>query len=1145
MGLTHERTYNALEAVQASSPGPFGRGWRGSFRTRLDISGDGKSVEVVHSNGSTARFTAGSDGAFTGQPWVQATLTKNADGSFTYVLPDQVALGFDSNGRLTDEADRNGNKTTLTYSGGDLSKVTDPSGRSVTFTYNSDGTVASATDPAGHQVSYTYSDGDLTAVQDVGGGTTRYGYDAKHRLTTVTDARSNKVLTNAYDDDSSRVTSQTDGLDRVTKWVYGTDEVTITDPAGNITGEQFSNNVPTQITKAKGTAAEATTAFEYDSKLNVTKRTDPNSHMSRYGYDAEGNQTSVTDPLDRTTATTYDSQRNVTSVTKPSGQKTTMDYDAKGNLASVKRTLAETGGQPTTFSYDSLGQLIKTTDPLNRSWTYGYNSHGDRTSVTTPLGHKTTSAYDDDSLETSQVAARGYDAGANAASFTTTTTRNAFGLPTKVTDGYGKQSSYAYDANQNLTDATDRDGRHSVIVLDAMNQATQVTRGDGSVWKTSYNPTGQMASQTDGLSRTTNYSYDAQRRLTKVTDPLNRAQTLGYDAGGNRTSIADPQGRTTTMGYDAADQQTSISFSSGNPGAVSFAYDTDGQRTRMTDRTGTTSYSYDSLGRLTSQTSGAGQKTGYGYDLADQVTSIAYPKALTALAVGGTGGQTQVATGTVTRTYDGEGNLASVTDWLNNKTSFGYDSDAHLTSVTRPSTKNASYVYDNNDGLTSVADAGTTTNLGRTADELLKSSTVGTTATNYGLDGGQRLTAAGSLLYKYDAADNLTQTNPTSGGAITQSFDAANELANTKQGTTTTNSYAYDASGQRLTGTPSSGAKTTLTWDQAGELAAYNGPDKTASKNTITVSQQYAYDGDGLRQTKTSNNSLTNHAYDLSGGLPLMITDGPNAYITGPGGLPIEQIAQGNVVRYFNHDQLGSTTSLTTSTGSSAQTYKYDAYGQLTSTKPTIVNPFRYAGQYTDPETGLQYLRARYYEPATGQMLSRDPLTATSRQPYAYANNDPTDQTDPTGLYGVGDFADDVTGTIGEVDDVIKSGESAQFLGNEILAAANTVTFGASNNVLGIDGDCLGVAGDVGGALGYLIPGGAAVRGFRVGKEFAVGRNFRVAPFGNRTGHPTGKYPHYHRRSPGPGGQVRSGQGIGRHRPLDRSPHDRSFWDRF
>jgi len=57
--------------------------------------------------------------------------------------------------------------------------------------------------------------------------------------------------------------------------------------------------------------------------------------------------------------------------------------------------------------------------------------------------------------------------------------------------------------------------------------------------------------------------------------------------------------------------------------------------------------------------------------------------------------------------------------------------------------------------------------------------------------------------------------------------------------------------------------------------------------------------------------------------------------------------------------------------------------------------PFRYAGQYRDAESGLYYLRARYYDPATAQFLTRDPLPVLSKQPYGCGADDPTNLTDP------------------------------------------------------------------------------------------------------------------------------------------------------
>ena len=60
--------------------------------------------------------------------------------------------------------------------------------------------------------------------------------------------------------------------------------------------------------------------------------------------------------------------------------------------------------------------------------------------------------------------------------------------------------------------------------------------------------------------------------------------------------------------------------------------------------------------------------------------------------------------------------------------------------------------------------------------------------------------------------------------------------------------------------------------------------------------------------------------------------------------------------------------------------------------RPVVVDPL------LDPNTGLIYMRARYYDPSTGQFISRDPLEELTRQPYSYVNDNPLNGTDPTGL---------------------------------------------------------------------------------------------------------------------------------------------------
>jgi RHS repeat-associated protein len=115
--------------------------------------------------------------------------------------------------------------------------------------------------------------------------------------------------------------------------------------------------------------------------------------------------------------------------------------------------------------------------------------------------------------------------------------------------------------------------------------------------------------------------------------------------------------------------------------------------------------------------------------------------------------------------------------------------------------------------------------------------------------------------------------------------------------------------------------------------------------------------------------------------------------------LPIEQVTSGTTY-YFHQDQNGSTRALTDSNGNAVRTASYDPYGTLSGSTGTVTTPFGFDGQYTDSESGFQYLRARYYDPSTAQFLSRDPLAGVTRSPYGYAEDSPLNATDPTGLAG-------------------------------------------------------------------------------------------------------------------------------------------------
>jgi RHS repeat-associated protein len=169
----------------------------------------------------------------------------------------------------------------------------------------------------------------------------------------------------------------------------------------------------------------------------------------------------------------------------------------------------------------------------------------------------------------------------------------------------------------------------------------------------------------------------------------------------------------------------------------------------------------------------------------------------------------------------------------------------------------------------------------------------------------------------------------------------------------------------------------------------------------------YGYRSDGLRSSKQEAGSApVEFSWDSSGGLPLLLAQhqgtAASYLVYGPGGTVVYQVRQDGSVLNLHHDQLGSIRLVTTgSNGSLYGTVSYDAYGRITSdTTPWFLERplVGYTGQYRDTETGLQYLRARYYDPSTGQFLTRDPLVAATMEPYGYASSNPSNFTDPNGL---------------------------------------------------------------------------------------------------------------------------------------------------
>ena len=158
------------------------------------------------------------------------------------------------------------------------------------------------------------------------------------------------------------------------------------------------------------------------------------------------------------------------------------------------------------------------------------------------------------------------------------------------------------------------------------------------------------------------------------------------------------------------------------------------------------------------------------------------------------------------------------------------------------------------------------------------------------------------------------------------------------------------------------------------------------------VGQKHA----SLRNLCTSATQRDNSCVD-----PLYREDGRDPsddYIYGPGPVPFEQVSMASgSATYLLTDQLGSVIIEADSSASITATQSYNPYGTLSSTLGSWTTPFGFAGGYRDT-TGLIYLINRYYDPATGQFVSVDPLVGVTGAAYGYVGGDPSNFIDQIGL---------------------------------------------------------------------------------------------------------------------------------------------------
>lgn len=943
---------------------------------------------VISSPADNQIFIKQPDGSYSPPVNFPHTLSL-VSGLYSVKTPEGVKSNFNSAGKIASIVFPNGVTITYSYTGANLTTISNGLGRTLTLNYTA-GKLTSVTDGTGRSVSYLQdANANLTQFTDANSKLTTYSYVVPGLMSAYFNPAfpSTAFATNTYDS-LNRIKSQANARNQVTTYYLAGSRAFAIDPVGN-KRTWYLNRFGSTLKSIDGLGNVVQTIYdglnrpvqviqpEGDKVLSTFDKNDKPLSLTYVAKPGSGLANIVKN-------FTYDSTwAKVKTIQDGNGNTTTNFYDlVTGNLLKVQRPTIAGQTPVVNVKYNNRGQVLSQVDETGIQTQMTYDATTEKmlsqlvnTNWMCTIGGTVTVG----NVLTIVVHDAGLSGGLKNISYTVISGDTLAKIATGLANAFNADTALAAlgiiaYANGAILSLSTSPGNTTTFTGTTSGGATATlafAAGLNLTTSYGYDTVGNTTSVTNARSNQSTFVFDNLRRMTKKTDPtpFSYVTNWTYDDNGNLIQ----QDRQT--GGVPAFQTYKWTFSAGNE-----------KLTAVDPANNTTTWTFDGKDRVQTKTDAQSRQWQYGYDQNDRILTVTDPTAVVS----------------ETRTYSANGKLASVKDARNNVTLFSFDGFDRPNKTTYQDTtfeQNSSYDANGN-VLTFVTRSGST--IVNTWDALNRLATK--------TPSGQPV-----VTNVYDLAGRLRQSSKPvvagdpSSGAMQFIFDTAGRFYKEQYPDGKVVEHVLDNNGNRTKTTWPDGYYVNRTFDQLDRLAniklngsATNavvvGYNQLSQRTSLTFSN-----GTSVAYTPQLNEDVTGITHTLVGSSvsftygynnvhePLTQTVSDSTYMWHPG--PAGTITYGTADNVNKYPTVGGVSYSYNSnkclTGDGVWTFGYDTENHLlTATKTGTSASFVYDPMHRQSQKTVGSVKSRFIYSDWDIIAQYDGTSGNLQNRYVFGERD-------------------------------------------------------------------------------------------------------------------------------------------------------------